>query len=111
MKLFLAFAAIASVATIAAAKSCTSDVALAWPYTTDDDESTDCGDDEATCAAIAAEANCNALSLIDDSDSTCLGGWKRSKRAVNLDCATSEECFVYLDGSLLCLDQTTGTLT
>jgi hypothetical protein len=108
MKLLLAYIAVALAATIAAATSCTSDVALAWPYTSDED-STDCEGDEATCAAIAGEANCHAINLIDDSDSTCIEKLKKQKRAVDLDCTASEECYLFTDYSLLCLDEATGT--
>jgi len=106
MKLILAYTALASAITIAAATSCTSDVALAWPYTPDED-TTSCDGDE-TCEALVAEGQCNSLSLIDDSDTTCVEKLKRLKRAVDLDCTTNEECFFFLDNSLLCLDQTTG---
>jgi hypothetical protein len=68
MKLFLAYIVIASTATIAAATSCTSDNALPWPYTPGE-TGTDCNGD-ATCEALAAEGQCNSLSLIDDSDTT-----------------------------------------
>ena len=67
MKFVRAYTALASVATIASAASCTSDNALAWPYTPDD--GTTCNGDE-HCEAIVAEGQCNSLSLIDDEDTT-----------------------------------------
>ena len=107
MKLSLAYTAIASMATIAAAASCTSDNALAWPYTPDGTDGTTC-DGDIGCEAIVAEGQCNALSLIDDTDTTCVEKLKMLKRAVDLDCTSSESCFFFLDNSLLCLNQATG---
>jgi hypothetical protein len=107
MKLTLAYVAIASTATIVAATSCTSDNALPWPYAPDG-SSTSCNGD-ATCEALAAEGQCNSLSLIDDSDTTCVEKLKKLKRAVNLDCMSNESCLFFVDNSLLCLDQATGT--
>lgn len=107
MKFFFASIALASTATIAAATSCTSDNALAWPYTPDNGTPGDCNGD-AACLALEAEGQCNALSLIDDEDSTCVQKLKQLKRAVDLDCTSNEKCFFFLDNSLLCLDQSTG---
>jgi hypothetical protein len=107
MKLCLAYIVIASTATIAAATSCTSDNALPWPYTPGE-TGTDCNGD-ATCEALAAEGQCNSLSLIDDSDTTCVEKLKKLKRAVDLDCTSNESCLFFVDNSLLCLDQATGT--
>jgi len=108
MKLSLAYAAIASVATIAAATSCTSDVALAWPYTPDDSTDGTTCDGSIGCEAIVAEGQCNSLSLIDSTDTTCVEALKKLKRAVDLDCTSSEKCFFFLDNSLLCLNQASG---
>lgn len=126
MKLSLSYLTLASAISLAAASSCTSDVAMAWPYTPEEDgsddgpvgtngSSTSC-DDDVNCAAItagiAAEGQCNALGLIDDS--TCvkkLKLLKRSmKRTVNLDCDSNEGCYAFLDDSLLCMDPETGTM-
>ncbi|GAB7332648.1 hypothetical protein MBLNU13_g04408t2 [Cladosporium sp. NU13] len=107
MKLSLAYATIVSVATIAAATSCTSSNALPWPYTPDGDDGSTCNGNIG-CEAIVAEGQCNALSLIDDTDTTCVQKLKMLKRAVNLDCTSSEGCFTFLDNSLLCLNQATG---
>lgn len=106
MKLLLAYTALASVAAIVSATSCTSDNALAWPYTPDEDNTT-CNGDQ-TCEALVAEGQCNSLSLIDDEDTTCVEKLKMLKRAVNLDCTSNEKCFFFVDNSLLCLDQATG---
>ena len=107
MKLFLTYTAIASVATIAAATSCTSDSSLPWPYTPDGGDGSTCNGNIG-CESIVAEGQCNALSLIDDTDTTCVQKLKMLKRAVDLDCTSSEECFTFLDNSLLCLNQATG---
>jgi hypothetical protein len=107
MKLSLTYIVIASTATVVvAASSCTSDNALPWPYTPDG-SSTSCNGD-ATCEALAAEGQCNSLSLIDDSDTTCVEKLKKLKRAVDLDCLSNESCLFFVDNSLLCLDQATG---
>jgi hypothetical protein len=106
MKLSLAYIAIASTATIVAATSCTSDNALPWPYASDG-SGTSCNGD-ATCEALAAEGQCNSLSLIDDTDTTCVEKLKKLKRAVDLDCESNESCLFFVDNSLLCLDQATG---
>jgi hypothetical protein len=108
MKLSLAYIVIASTATIVAATSCTSDNALPWPYAPDG-SSTSCNGD-ATCDALAAEGQCNSLSLIDDSDTTCVEKLKKLKRDVALDCMSNESCLFFVDNSLLCLDQATGML-
>jgi hypothetical protein len=107
MKFPLAYITIASTATIVVATSCTSDNALSWPYTAGE-TGTDCNGD-ATCEALAAEGQCNSLSLIDDSDTTCVEKLKKLKRDVALDCTPTESCLFFVDNSLLCLDQATGT--
>jgi hypothetical protein len=107
MKLSLAYIAIVSTGTIVAATSCTSDNALPWPYVPDG-SSTSCNGD-ATCEALAAEGQCNSLSLIDDGDTTCAEKLKKLKRDVALDCTSNESCLFFVDNSLLCLDQATGT--
>lgn len=110
MKLPLVYATLASVATIAAATSCTSSNALPWPYTPDGDDGSTCNGNIG-CEAIVAEGQCNALSLIDDTDTTCVQKLKMLKRAADLDCTSSEGCFTFLDNSLLCLNQATGMYT
>jgi hypothetical protein len=107
MKLFLSYTAIASVATIAAAISCTPENALPWPYTPDGGDGSTCNGNIG-CEAIVAEGQCNSLSLIDDTDTTCVQKLKMLKRAVDLDCTSSEGCFTFLDNSQLCLNQATG---
>lgn len=108
MKSFLISLALASTATIVAATSCTSDVALPWSAVTGGGSDT-CNGDE-VCEGLVAEGQCNSLSLIDDSDTTCAQKLKMLKRAINLDCTTSETCVAFLDNSLLCLDQSNGML-
>lgn len=132
MKLSISCLAVASTITIVTASSCTSDVALAWPFTPDDSDnggsddgpvgtntnnggsSGDCNGDincEAINAGIAAEGQCNALGLVDDSDTTCAEKLKLLKRTVNLDCTGSEKCYAFLDDSLLCMVPGTGMLS
>lgn len=106
MKLALKYIAIASTATLVIATSCTSDTALPWPYTPDT-PGADCNGD-AICEGLVAEGQCNSLSLIDDEDTTCVQKLKLLKRAVDLDCTSNEQCFFFLDDSLLCLDQATS---
>lgn len=102
MKLAIGYLTIASAVSIAAATSCTSDVASPWPYS-DDDES--CA--TAACAEEQAYANCIARSTIGD-DVTCVHGRKLVKRAVDLVCESSETCTLFTDNSLLCLEQYNG---
>lgn len=114
MKLLTTYLTIVSSLSLATASSCTSDVALAWPYTPEDsnsntDNSSTCAGEE-HCSSIATSGQCNSLNLIDDSDSTCAEKLRLLERAVELDCASGETCLAYVDGSLLCLDSFCGEL-
>lgn len=99
---------LAFIASLSSASPCNSAVAEDWPYTPD----TDCNG-EMTCESIEAEGQCNALGLVDDEDTTCVQKLKRfkQKRAVDLDCTSSETCYFFVDNSLLCLDTTSGQFT
>jgi hypothetical protein len=105
MKLAIGCLTIASAMSIAAATSCTHQVASAWPYTKPEP----C--DTVACAqAQAAEeayANCVAVSQFDSS-MTCVKPPRRLKRDVDLVCISSETCTVFTDNSLLCLEEFNG---
>lgn len=107
MKSAFCYLALASTATIVAAASCTSDVALPWSAVTGGGSDDTCNGD-AVCEGLVAEGQCNSLSLIDDEDTTCVQKLKMLKRTVDLSCTSSEKCVAFLDDSLLCLDETTG---
>jgi len=101
MKLSISYLAIASTVSVAAATSCTPDVASPWPYKPDEPCET------AACAADQAYANCVAVSAI--SGGTCVHGRDLlEKRGVDLDCASGETCTFFTDNSLLCLEVLNG---
>jgi hypothetical protein len=101
MKLTTSYLAIASAISIAAATSCTHEVASPWPYTKEEPCATE------ACAAEQAYANCIAVSAVS-SGRTCVRPPSMLKRAVDLDCTIGETCTVFTDNSLLCLEVYNG---
>jgi hypothetical protein len=113
------------------ATDCTSSNAISWP-TSDDPSSSNsnsgsssddpcsevCGNDLTclqVCLGIAAEGECNSIALIDGSDCVSSGDddpddliKRRMKARTTLSCTSSESCFMYTDGSLLCINIDTG---
>jgi hypothetical protein len=96
MKLTTSYLTIASAMSIAAATSCTHEVASPWPYTPEEPCAT------VACAQEQAYANCIAVSAVSPGR-TCVRPPSMLKRDVDLDCATGETCTVFTDNSLLCL--------
>ncbi|KXS99862.1 hypothetical protein AC578_4467 [Pseudocercospora eumusae] len=88
-----------------AASSCTSDVALAWPYTPGSETE-----------ELETTGQCNAQALMDETQD-CVEETLRAKqvkvkkrqtRTVDLECESHETCFLFVDNSLLCMDATNG---
>lgn len=58
----------------------------------------------AACEEEAQQGECNSVG-----GSACDGSRKLRSRAA-FTCTSSETCYEYMDGSLFCLDESTGTL-
>nr|OQO31638.1 hypothetical protein B0A51_00790 [Rachicladosporium sp. CCFEE 5018] len=105
MKFFRSFFAVSLTIAGAAASSCTAAVALSWSIITDASTRGTSGcNGDAGCLAIEGDAACNSQVLI--SGGTCEK--LRVRQTGGLECTVSETCFQYTDGSLLCLDTSTG---
>ena len=113
--------------------SCTDSSAFAWPLTDDSSSSgsggsgssigscsSKCGNSIScvqNCLSFEHQSNCNILggsACTDTSSSGSIGGGDDDddggliKERDTLDCDSDETCFAYKDGTLLCLDISTG---
>jgi len=100
MKLTIGCLVVASAVSIAAAASCTPEVASLWPYADEPCETE-------ACAKEQAYADCIALSAVSDGV-TCVHRRDLLERAVDLVCTSSGTCTLFTDNSLLCLEQFNG---